>query len=166
MENNLQRLVGDLSRPRGLLSVLMIDIDYFKKYNDTYGHEQGDVCLKIVAQALEGCIARKDDFVARYGGEEFIAVLPNTGKDGARLIAQKMLDSVRMLDIPHAKSDAAPCVTVSIGIAAGTVTHPQSWEDYSKRADEALYMSKQNGRNRYTYLDMEIGLNHSAEKGL
>ncbi|MCL2683923.1 MAG: GGDEF domain-containing protein [Synergistaceae bacterium] len=154
MENNLQRVTALLSRSNGLLSVLMIDIDYFKKYNDTYGHEQGDVCLKKVAGALACSITRANDFVARYGGEEFIAVLPNTDKDGARIIAQKLLENVRLLNLPHAKSNVAEYVTVSVGVTAGVATHKQSWEDYSKRADEALYMSKQNGRNQFTYLDM------------
>ena len=154
MEDNLHHVMEFFRRPKGLLSVLMIDIDFFKKYNDTYGHEQGDVCLKSVATALAGCVTRKNDVVARYGGEEFIVVLPNTDADGACLIAQKLLDSVRALDIPHAGSATAPHVTISVGVATGTVTFPQIWEDYSKRADEALYMSKQNGRNRYTYLDM------------
>ena len=166
MENNLQRTVGFLSQPHGLLSVLMIDIDYFKKYNDAYGHEQGDVCLKTVAEALERCVTRKNDFVARYGGEEFIVVLPNTDEYGARMVAQKMLERVRMLNLPHTNSDAAQCVTISVGVTTGSVTHPQIWEDYSKRADEALYMSKQNGRNQYTFLGMDPDLNHSAETDL
>ena len=166
MENNLQRLVGDLSRPRGLLSVLMIDIDYFKKYNDAYGHEQGDVCLKIVSRALESCITRKSDFVARYGGEEFLTVLPNTDEYGARVIAQKMLDCLRRRNLPHADSAVAKYVTVSIGVTTGKVTYPQSWEDYSKRADEALYMSKQNGRDQYTFLGMDTDFKHSADINL
>jgi len=153
METNLKYIMDLLSRFDGVMSVLMLDVDYFKKYNDTYGHEQGDACLKLVAQALSGSIIRANDFIARYGGEEFIAVLPNTDEAGARLIAQKLLESVQALNIPHANNAAAPYVTVSIGVTTGTVTHLQDWTDYVKRADEALYMSKQNGRNRHTYLD-------------
>jgi len=154
MENNLELIMEFLSRSNGMLSVLMLDVDFFKKYNDTYGHEQGDICLKKVAQALDNSVSRATDFVARYGGEEFIAVLPNTNEAGARVVAQNMLKNVRKLNLPHSNNAAAQYVTVSVGVTTGTVIHTQSWEDYSKRADEALYMSKQNGRNQYTYLDM------------
>jgi diguanylate cyclase (GGDEF)-like protein len=153
MEDNFKRIMEFLSRSNGLLSVFMLDVDFFKKYNDAYGHEQGDVCLRAVARALAGGITRASDFVARYGGEEFVAVLPNTDEAGARLVAETLLERVRELNLPHAGSQAAPFVTVSIGGATGRVSHKQSWDDYVKRADEALYKSKQNGRNRYTHLD-------------
>jgi len=153
MENNLQHIMEFLSRSNSLLSVLMLDVDYFKKYNDTYGHEQGDVCLKAVSGALAGSITRVNDFAARYGGEEFAVILPNTDEAGARAVAQKLLENVRMLNIPHSQSSVATCVTISIGVTTGAVAFKQSWVDYLKRADEALYMSKQNGRNRFTYLD-------------
>jgi methyl-accepting chemotaxis protein len=140
------------SRTVSSLSVLMIDIDYFKKYNDTYGHDAGDSCLKEVAAALSQCVIREGDFIARYGGEEFAAVLPNTDKDGARLIADKMLEKVLACNIPHEKSDITGHVTVSIGVTTGTVNHLQHGSDYVKAADKALYESKRNGRNRYTFL--------------
>ncbi|MCL2812147.1 MAG: GGDEF domain-containing protein, partial [Clostridia bacterium] len=111
MENNLQHAMEFLARANGLLSVLMLDIDYFKKYNDTYGHDQGDVCLKQVAKALASSITGPNDFVARYGGEEFLAVLPNTDEAGARAVAEKLLENVRGLNILHAKNDVAPYVT-------------------------------------------------------
>jgi diguanylate cyclase (GGDEF)-like protein len=153
MENNFQQIMAFLSRSGGSLSVLMLDVDFFKKYNDAYGHEQGDACLKEIARTLADGLARANDFAARYGGEEFIAVLPDADEAGARLIAEKLLENVRGLNLPHADSQVAPWVTVSIGVTSGRVSFGQSWEDYVKRADEALYMSKQNGRNRYTYLD-------------
>ena len=152
MESELNSVLELLSRSNGTLSILMIDIDHFKLYNDTYGHQQGDVCLKNVAQALSETISRTNDFVARYGGEEFIAVLPNTGEFGARLIAEKLLENIIALNIPHEKSSVAPYVTISIGAASGIVEHTQRWEDYVKRADEAVYKSKKDGRNRYTYV--------------
>ena len=155
MENNLDRIMMFLSRSNSLLSVLMVDVDFFKKYNDTYGHEKGDICLKAVAQALAGSITRTNDFAARYGGEEFVGILPNTDEAGARVIAESLIENVRKLNIPHVKNAAAPCVTISVGVATGKVGYTQSWTDYLKRADEALYMSKQNGRNQYTYLDFE-----------
>jgi diguanylate cyclase (GGDEF)-like protein len=131
--------------------MLMIDIDFFKRYNDTYGHVEGDRCLKAVAQTLAQCITRADDFVARYGGEEFIVVLPNTDEQGARLIAEKMLDNVRALRLPHEKSEAAGYVTVSIGGTTGTVMHTHNPGDFIKRADEMMYKSKQEGRNRFSF---------------
>ncbi|MCL2498004.1 MAG: GGDEF domain-containing protein [Symbiobacteriaceae bacterium] len=152
MENNLLRLVEQLSRSGTSLSVLMLDIDFFKKYNDTYGHDQGDECLREVATTLNQNVSRADDFVARYGGEEFIVVLPNTDQAGACVVAQKLLQAVRSIKIPHTASSIAPYVTVSIGVTTGRVSHKQGWGSYVKRADEALYSSKQNGRDQYTFL--------------
>jgi diguanylate cyclase (GGDEF)-like protein len=153
MENNLQRIMDFLSRSDGEMSVLMVDVDYFKRFNDTYGHEQGDICLKRIALALADSITRVDDFAARYGGEEFVIVLPNTNKAGACLITQKLIENVRRLNIPHASSEVAECVTVSVGVTTGKVTYLKGWEEYVKRADRAMYMSKQGGRNMFTYLD-------------
>ena len=155
MENSLQNLIKSLSRSHGMLSVLMVDVDYFKFYNDTYGHYQGDICLREVAQVLSAAATRAGDFVARYGGEEFVAVLPDTDAAGARLIAEKLIEKVRKLRIPHAKSSAAEVVTVSVGVALGMTAYPQGWESYVKRADEAMYRAKQGGRNRYVCLEME-----------
>ena len=154
MENNIQHFMEFLSRSNGLMSVLMVDVDYFKLYNDTYGHDQGDVCLTAIAQTFAKTVPRTNDFVARYGGEEFIAILPNTGESGARLIAEKLLENIKALSIPHAKNTVADCVTVSVGLTSGRVSYSQSWEEYVKRADEALYMSKKNGRNQFTYLKL------------
>jgi len=154
MENNLEKSMEMLSRSSGLLSVLMVDIDFFKKYNDTYGHGQGDVCLREVARATSSGIMRLNDFTARYGGEEFAAILPNTDENGARIVAEKLLNRVQELKIPHSDSTVAPYVTVSIGVTTGRVAYGQSWKDYIKRADDALYMSKRNGRNQYTFLEM------------
>ncbi|MCL2153099.1 MAG: diguanylate cyclase [Oscillospiraceae bacterium] len=154
MENNFVQKIDILSRANGLLSVLMIDIDFFKKYNDTYGHSQGDVCLKEVARAISSGILRMNDFVARYGGEEFVVVLPSTDENGARIVADKLLKKVSDLNIPHSNSVTAPYVTVSIGLTTGRVVFSQNWKEYINRADEALYISKKNGRNQATFLDM------------
>ena len=154
MEENLNYIIKSLSRSGSKLSVLMMDIDYFKKYNDTYGHIIGDDCLKSVAETLAGSITRADDFVARYGGEEFVAILPNTDESGARMMAENILKKVRELGIPHESSDVADCVTISIGAATGDVEYMQTGTDYIKRADEALYMSKKGGRDRYTFLNI------------
>ena len=149
-DENLKRATRFLSRSGGVISLMMIDIDYFKNYNDTYGHNEGDKCLKIVAETLKNSVTRADDFVARYGGEEFVVVLPNTDGEGARLIADKILNNIRNNNIPHIKSEAAGIVTVSVGISTKTMKHPYVGDDLVKSADEMLYKSKRDGRNRYT----------------
>jgi len=155
LEENLRRVIKLISRSGGILSVLMLDIDYFKKYNDTYGHSRGDECLRSVAEAVAGTLSRAEDFVARYGGEEFAVVLPHADAKGAQMIADKIITRIKALDIPHEKNEVASCISVSIGVTTGNVQHGQDYDDYLKRADEALYMSKNNGRNRYTYIDFE-----------
>jgi diguanylate cyclase (GGDEF)-like protein len=152
MDDNLRRIIKSLSRSNGILSVMMIDIDFFKKYNDTYGHSMGDECLKTVAKALSET-ARMDDYVIRYGGEEFAVLLPNTDEAGAGIIATRFLDSVRSLYIPHTKSDIAEYVTISIGATTVKVEQDHQYMDYIKRSDKALYISKNTGRNKYTHLD-------------
>jgi diguanylate cyclase (GGDEF)-like protein len=148
LDENLEHLIKNLSRSCGTLSLLMIDIDWFKKYNDVYGHGEGDKCLKIVSGIISKTLSRESDFVARYGGEEFTVVLPNTDKEGACMIAEKLLENIRKARIAHCKSDVAEYVTISIGVATGVVNHMQTCSDYIKLADEMLYKSKQFGRNR------------------
>lgn len=153
METNLKRCLKSLSRFGGPIVVMMIDIDFFKKFNDTYGHSKGDTCLRMVATALEYSISRADDFVARYGGEEFIVVLPNTSHEGAIVIANKILRNVRKLNIPHETSEVASYVTVSVGITSSVPSYKQEPDQYIERADAALYASKSNGRDQYTYFN-------------
>jgi len=155
LNGNLKKIIRSLSRSDGDLSVLMIDIDFFKKYNDTYGHDMGDTCLKAVSNTLAGCITREEDFAARYGGEEFVVVLPNTGKDGAELLAEKIRGRIYECFIPHKTSDIADFVTVSIGGTTGIVKHSHHETDFINRADEALYKSKHEGRNRYTFVSLD-----------
>jgi diguanylate cyclase (GGDEF)-like protein len=150
-DESMKRIIRSLSRSGSSLSLLMIDIDFFKRYNDTYGHLEGDRCLKIVAQTLSQSITRADDFVVRYGGEEFVLVLPNTDEQGAQLIADKLLDNIRNCNIRHEQNDAAKCLTISIGATTGKVAHTHSANDFVKKADELLYKSKQGGRNRYSF---------------
>jgi len=152
---HLKEIIKSLSRSDGKLSLLFIDIDYFKKYNDTYGHDMGDKCLKTVANILAGCITREEDFVARFGGEEFVVVLPNTDEEGAGIIAEKMLKEIYACNIPHENSDVARFVTISIGGTTGIVKHSRHEGDFVKRADEALYQSKHDGRNRYTFKTLD-----------
>jgi len=151
LDDNIKRIINSLFRSHGSLSVMMLDIDYFKKYNDTYGHSMGDECLKSVAKALSET-GRADDCVIRYGGEEFVVLLPNTDEAGAGITAQRLLESVRALEIPHINSDIADYVTISIGATTVLVKHNHQYMNYIERADEALYVSKDTGRNKYTHL--------------
>jgi len=150
LDGTLKKMIKHHSRTISYISVLLIDVDYFKKYNDTYGHDAGDECLRTVAEALSQCVIRNEDFVARYGGEEFVAVLPNADQEGARVVAEKMLEKMREYKIPHKASDIADYVTISIGGTTDIVGYSQNSQDYIKAADKALYESKKNGRNRYT----------------
>lgn len=135
-------------RMKSPLSVIMADIDHFKKYNDTYGHERGDEVLSVIAQTIQDTLKRPVDFCARYGGEEFIMILPDTGTKGAAHVAGLILKHVRDLDIEHKTSDTEPRVTISLGIATQTNV-PVNYEDIVTQADKALYRAKSNGRNRF-----------------
>jgi diguanylate cyclase (GGDEF)-like protein len=130
------------------LSVIMIDIDHFKSYNDTYGHERGDECLKKVALAIQKTLRRPSDFCARYGGEEFIAVLPDTAQEGALFIAEEIRAAVRNLGIQHEKSFPAGMVSISLGVATAENNLSNSYEDLIRHSDKALYLAKEKGRNR------------------
>jgi diguanylate cyclase (GGDEF)-like protein len=150
LSENLTRSINHLSRSGDYLTLMMIDIDFFKKYNDTYGHAEGDHCLKMIAETLSQTVRNNVNFVARYGGEEFTAVLPNTDEAGAHEMAEKLLEDIRKLNIPHEQNAAAEFVTVSIGVAVGIVEHGNTGNTFIKQADEMLYKSKQNGRNQYS----------------
>lgn len=130
------------------LSLIMIDIDLFKNYNDHYGHVAGDKCLRQVARALEAGIKRPSDLVARYGGEEFVAVLAETDATGAHLVVDILMENVRALKIPHAASDVSPYVSVSQGLATMVPNRNSSPEQLLKAADKALYKAKNSGRNQ------------------
>ncbi len=131
------------------LSVIMIDIDFFKKYNDGYGHQGGDDCLKEVAKILNETINRAGDFIARYGGEEFVVILPGTDADGAAVIAEKLRTNVEAKHIAHAYSSVADHVTISLGVASIKPDSSTAPENLIGKADEALYKAKDAGRNRY-----------------
>jgi len=129
------------------LSLIMIDIDYFKLYNDNYGHQAGDKCLKKVASALKNTLRRPADFVARYGGEEFIVIIPETHCDAASDIAEALRNAVISLNIPHPTPDQNRWVTVSLGVASVTPKEGQPFQELIYKSDTALYKAKHSHRN-------------------
>jgi diguanylate cyclase (GGDEF)-like protein len=136
-----------LSRATASLSVVLLDVDHFKQYNDTYGHGPGDECLKAVARALSSAIHRPADLVARYGGEEFVVLLPETTLEGALQAAETVRTSVAALNIAHAGSSAAKHVTVSLGVASVIPHDGVDATQLLAAADEQLYAAKKAGRN-------------------
>jgi diguanylate cyclase (GGDEF)-like protein len=154
-------LGGELRRVARMqedIGLLMLDVDHFKAFNDTYGHLQGDDCLRRVAQAIAGCVERPFDLVARYGGEEFGCILPCTSLEGTLKVAQRILDAVAGLAIPHAASSAGTTVSVSIGAAYFHCAAPASPAELIRVADEQLYRAKKTGRARICAMAMEAGL--------
>lgn len=147
-----ERLAGEWRR--GLrnakpLSLMMIDIDHFKPFNDHYGHVEGDRCIRAVAQTLEQVINRSTDLVARYGGEEFAVILPDTDADAAAWLAKACLEAIAALAIPHEQSGASSAVSISIGLCTMRVDTELGAEKLVTHADQALYQAKRAGRNRY-----------------
>lgn len=129
------------------ISLIMIDIDFFKAYNDTYGHIQGDACLQNVAKAIQDMLRRPGDIVARFGGEEFCVLLPHTDAEGAYQIGKTIKDQISGLGMEHRASKAADVVTVSLGVATAIPTDEQDPKDLLRQADQALYNAKHHGRN-------------------
>ena len=149
-----QRLLAEYNRSKrnsSPLSIIMGDVDHFKLFNDTYGHSEGDSCLRSVAQAIEKSLKRPGDFCARYGGEEFIIILPDTTISGAAAIAEEIRKNVEALRIPHEKSQPYGVVTISLGGASRETHNTMSHEELLKQADSALYIAKNKGRNRFDF---------------
>jgi diguanylate cyclase (GGDEF)-like protein len=142
-----------LKREQNALALILCDIDYFKDYNDYYGHQAGDACLKRVAQALHKCIKRPADLVARYGGEEFAIILPNTSSEGAVYIAQLIQTTIKHLSIPHHHSQVSSCITLSLGISSQVPNSDHDAHALVSKTDKALYSAKGNGRNTF-HLEM------------
>jgi len=137
-----------LQRHQLPLGIALIDIDFFKKYNDAYGHLAGDAALKAVAHAIAAATKRPAEFVARYGGEEFVVVLPQTDEQTLRQYGQMICDEVRALKIPHSTSDIFQNITISVGLAHAIPNVDSSPQTLVDRADQALYRAKTLGRNR------------------
>jgi diguanylate cyclase (GGDEF)-like protein/PAS domain S-box-containing protein len=134
-------------RSRQPLSLVMLDIDYFKQYNDYYGHLQGDECLKRVSHTLVECGSRAKDFVARFGGEEFMLVLPESDADAAAAVAERCRKAVFKLQIAHAKSPISQLLSISLGVGSITPGANDQLLDFINTVDRRLYLAKQNGRN-------------------
>lgn len=152
-----------LAREQKPLSLILCDIDYFKRFNDSYGHPAGDECLIQVAQALVRASRRPADLVARYGGEEFAVILPNTAQEGAVRVAEGMRRRVQQLKIPHQASEVSAHLTLSLGVATIIPAPDASYEPLLKAADEALYQAKLNGRDRVYY---HASKDHTAASSL
>lgn len=136
-----------LTREKGPLAIIMADIDFFKAYNDTYGHQKGDDCLQQIAAGIRQALKRPADFVARYGGEEFVVILPGTDKKGALGLAETLRAAIESLNIPHATSRVSGNVTLSLGVAAAIPDKSVSPKKLVAAADRALYQAKKEGRN-------------------
>ncbi|MFD1625875.1 diguanylate cyclase [Azospirillum griseum] len=136
------------ARSRQPLSLILLDVDHFKTYNDHYGHQAGDECLRAVAAVLADRVKRTGDLVARYGGEEFVCLLPETEGEGAMQVAERLRSAVADSAIPHAQSLVASHVTISLGVATVIPTMDVAPATLTQTADQLLYQAKRSGRNR------------------
>ena len=147
-DNRFQMEWSNAQRTSQPLSLILLDIDYFKQYNDHYGHVRGDDCLKNVGQALSGAAVRPRDLLARYGGEEFVLLLPETDAQAAAQVAERCRQLIRGQNIQHAHSQVAPQLTISLGVGTlipGPFDQPQA---FLERVDRLLYKAKHQGRNQ------------------
>lgn len=143
-------------RQRSPLGLALVDVDFFKAYNDAYGHQEGDECLRAVANGLKGALRRSGEQIARYGGEEFVIILPYTEIDELRRIGSWLCEQIRDLRIPHAKSQVADCVTISVGLACSVPGINNTQTNLLGQADKALYQAKADGRNHSVVADKPL----------
>jgi diguanylate cyclase (GGDEF)-like protein len=141
-------------RTKTPLSVVLLDVDFFKRFNDCYGHQAGDDCLRRVAAAMSGCVHRPADLVARYGGEEFVCLLPDTPLEGALKLAEEIRQAVLALHIDHAESSVEPFVSVSLGASSKCAGGDAA--ALLRGADEQLYRAKGDGRNRVCGAELTV----------
>ena len=147
------------AREKQPLTIILLDIDFFKHFNDTYGHTEGDVCLRLVAQKIHDTVNRPYDLVARFGGEEFICILPNTDLIGGTYVAQQIVDSIVSLKIPHINSSISAFVTISAGVSSVVPEYDMSSTTLIEEADKQLYIAKDRGRNRVLGSQIQATLN-------
>lgn len=153
-DETFEKTFSEIKRDKKSLAVLMIDIDFFKPYNDNYGHGQGDETLRKVAKALEKTIKRASDFVARYGGEEFVILLKDINKDGVEAVANNLLNAIRELKITHEFSKIENYVTISIGASYYNSSSDITKLELLLKADETLYNVKNSSRNNFAILEV------------
>lgn len=147
-DDYIEMSIKSCTRLNKPISLIMADIDFFKGYNDNYGHLKGDDCLINVAKSISLSVKRSLDFVTRYGGEEFAVILPETDEEGAKIIAEIIRKNVEELEIPHKSSNVSAYVTLSLGITTKSSSIQYSKNELIEHADKALYNSKSNGRNQ------------------
>lgn len=152
----LEHYFSECARMSSWISAIMIDIDYFKNYNDRYGHLSGDMCLQKVADAVSKAVRHSSDFVARYGGEEFYVVLPYTPISGAKKVAERIMQNIGDLKIPHEDSCVSEYLTVSIGLTSVIATPDIKILNLLKTCDVALYAAKAAGRNSVVVKEMAV----------
>jgi diguanylate cyclase (GGDEF)-like protein len=155
--------LGQAIRQKHPLSIFMVDIDYFKQYNDYYGHPAGDKVLMQVATTLRAQLSRSSDMLARYGGEEFVLILPNMSNDHGMQFAQKLISAVNQLAIPHLKSKADKTITISIGFSTYDPNQHREVSTLIDAADTALYKAKQQGRNQACFMPLDTLLSHRLQ---
>lgn len=157
-DKTLKEELKRAKRQKNSLALIMADIDNFKAYNDTYGHQQGDECLRKVASVLEENTKRASDFAARYGGEEFAVILPDTAKNGAVKVAEDIRNDIQNLKLEHKNSSVNKYVTLSLGVSSLKTEkeiNQKLIDSFIKKADQALYQAKENGKNRVIYFDFD-----------
>lgn len=153
----LQQQWESLGRTKAALAVIICDVDCFKQYNDTYGHQAGDECLRTIAHTMKGFLGRPNDLLLRYGGEEFLAILPNADENWAVQVAELIRTAIEALNIEHSSSTVLSQVTVSLGVASLKPSTGKSPDELVNMADQALYNAKQTGRNRTIIYHTQIG---------
>jgi len=152
-DQRLEKEWQRLARENLPMSLLLCDVDFFKRYNDRYGHPAGDDCLRAVAKAIESCIRRPADLAARYGGEEFAVILPNTEQNGAIFVANKISKAIAALEIVHDVSYVKDRVSLSIGISTTQPKRKSESRKLIEFADRALYLAKSEGRDRFVFVE-------------
>ncbi len=148
MDVVIKEIVQQFNRSGSSVGFLMADLDYFKKYNDTYGHQAGDQLLRELSKMFRTMLQRKSDYIFRYGGEEFVFILTSTNLETTEKLAAKIVENTLALNIPH-PSNQMGLVTVSVGVSYIDFDHKISLEELVETADKALYEAKNSGRNRY-----------------
>lgn len=152
LEDSLPGITRDSIRDDTPLTLAVFDIDYFKQFNDEYGHIEGDTCLLRLARAIKDSLLRPMDRLVRVGGEEFLVILPDTDEKGASTVCNRVISTVRQLAMPHVKSPLGR-VTISGGAATFHPSKSETVDDIIVKADQCLYKAKDNGRNTFTYID-------------